>query len=205
MKRIFGAVTAIMLILSMISCGDAQFDQTTDKDELITKSYEIEKIEELKEDIASGDMTFSKFKRRFDVECIRKTHQGYYVLLSLKDKSEAYVFFDEEDALTDIMVFNGFKSKIEFQSQLVVQKSLSEITGLDPNTVFLQSSSVALTAHIVKEGVFVVKYAREEDGESLDDPIIISALFIENAALKDHSDPQIKGSVPFIFELDKVD
>lgn len=138
------------------------------------------------------------------MECIRKTHQGYYVVLMLEDGRYAFVFFNKKNILTRVMVVDGFKSKIEFQNQVVEQMHKSEVLNWDSNTIIAPVSAVELTVHIVHEGIFVVKYSRFRDGVIIEDPIITSIQFIENDSIPTNEDPFIRDEVPFIFDFDKA-
>ena len=77
----------------LIGCNNMKFNQTTNKNDLLTKKYSITQIEELQSTAKINNMTFSNFKRDFDVQCMRKTHQGYYVVLLLEDGGNAFAFF----------------------------------------------------------------------------------------------------------------
>lgn len=181
-----------------------KFNQTTDKDDLITAKYSVVQIEELKSTADSKNITFSKFKRLFDVQCVRETHQGYYVVLLLEDDRNVFVFFNKEDTLTHIIVSNGFKSKIEFQNQVTEQTPQSEVLNFDSNTIVVPISAVEITAHIVQEGVCIVKYSRFLNGKIIEDPIVISVEFVENQSISTAEDPFIRDEIPFVFEFDKT-
>ena len=181
-----------------------KFDQTTNKNNLLTEKYPISLIEELKNVADSGHMTFSKFKRDFNIQCVRKTHQGYYVVLLLEDDSNAFVFFNEEDTLIRIIISKGFKSKNEFQIQVIEQMPKSEVLSFDTNTIIAPVSAIDITAHIVQEGICIVKYSRSAGGEILADPIVTSVKFFDNESIATCEDPFIRNEIPFIFEVDKV-
>ena len=181
-----------------------RFNQETNKNDLLTEKYSIVQIEELKNAAESGNITFSKFKKDFNAQCIRKTHQGYYVVLLLEDGRNAFNFFNEENTLVRVMVSNGFKSKKEFQDQVVKQMTKSEVQKFDLNTILAPISAMEITAHIVQEGILIVKYSRFLDGEIIEDPIVASIEFVENESISMNEDPFIRDEVPFIFGFDKV-
>lgn len=181
-----------------------KFNQTINKNNLITEKYSIIQIEKLKSAAESGNMTFSNFKKIFEAQCVRKTHQGYYVVLLTEDGGNVFAFFNKENTLTRVMVFHGFKSKIEFQNQVVQQMPESEVLNFDSNTIFAPVSALEMTVHIVQEGVFIVKYARLEDGKIIKDPVVTSIQFVENESLSKNDDSFIRDEIPFIFEFDKV-
>lgn len=203
-KMLNVVVVFTVLVLVLTGCNNMKFDQTTNKNNLLTEKYPISLIEELKNVADSGHMTFSKFKRDFNIQCVRKTHQGYYVVLLLEDDSNAFVFFDEEDTLIRIIISKGFKSKNEFQNQVIEQMPKSEVLSFDTNTIIAPVSAIDITAHIVQEGICIVKYSRSAGGEILADPIVTSVKFFDNESIATCEDPFIRNEIPFIFEVDKV-
>lgn len=203
-KMLNVVVVFTVLVLVLTGCNNMKFDQTTNKNNLLTEKYPISLIEELKNVAESGHMTFSKFKRDFNIQCVRKTHQGYYVVLLLEDDSNAFVFFNEEDTLIRIIISKGFKSKNEFQNQVIEQMPKSEVLSFDTNTIIAPVSAIDITAHIVQEGICIVKYSRSAGGEILADPIVTSVKFFDNESIATCEDPFIRNEIPFIFEVDKV-
>ena len=203
-NRVLVAVMAVAICLTLVGCHNMRFDQTTNKNNLLTEKYSIAQIEELKNTAEAGGMTFSDFKRCFHVQCIRKTHQGYYVVLLLENEGNAFVFFNEENSLVHVLSLTEFKRKTDFQNQVEKQMTESEVLHLDPNAIPLPVSALDVTAHIVQEGIFIVKYSRISNGELLEDPIVSSIQFIENETVLTSEDPLIRDEIPFIFELDKV-
>ena len=203
MNRVLSIIIIVMFMITLIGCDNMKFNQTASKNDLLTEKYPIIQIEELKSTSESGGMTFSHFKRDFDVQCMRKTHQGYYVVLLLEDDRNAFVFFNEKNSLIRVMVSDGFKSKIEFQNQIVEEMPKSEVLNLDSNTIVAPVSAMEITAHIVQEGIFIVKYSRFWDGELIEDPIVTSIQFIENESILTNEDPFLRDEIPFILEFDK--
>ena len=198
-----GIIIIAMCIVTLIGCDDMKFNQTTSKNDLITEKYPITQIEGLKSAAEAGGMTFSDFKRDFDVQCIRKTHQGFYVVLLSEDGGNAFAFFNEKNSLIRVMVSDGFKSKTEFQDQAAKQTTKSEVLDFDSDAIIAPVSALEMTAHIVQEGVFIVKYSRFRDGEIIEDPLVTSIQFIENESISTNEDPFIRDEIPFIFEFDK--
>lgn len=199
-----GIIIIVMCMVTLMGCNDMKFNQVTNKNDLITKKYPIIQIEKLKNVVEVTDITFSNFKRDFNVECIRKTHQGYYVVLSLEDGGNAFVFFNKENTLTRVIISKCFKSKLEFQNQLDKQMYKSEVLNSDSNAIITPISALEITAHIVQEGIFVVKYSRFKDGKIIEDPILTSVQFIENESITTNEDPFIRDEIPFIFHFDKI-
>lgn len=204
MNRVLSGIIIVMCMVTLIGCNNMKFNQTTNKNDLLTEKYPIIQIEELKSKTEAGNITFSDFKRDFDVQCMRKTHQGYYVVLLLEDGGNAFAFFNEKNSLIRVMVFDNFKSKIEFQNHVVEQMPKSVVLNWDTNTLITPVSALEITAHIVQEGIFIVKYSRFRDGEIIEDPIVTSIQFIENESISTNEDLFIRDEIPFIFEFDKT-
>lgn len=204
-RTLRGIIIVLLCVATLAGCNNMKFDQTTSKNDLLTIKYSINQIEKLRSSAKTNDVTFSKFKRDFNPQCIRKTHQGYYVVLLLEDGGNAFVLFNDENSLISVIVSNGFKSKIEFQNKLVEQMPLSEVLNFDSNAILLPISAMDITAHIVQEGILIVKYSRYKDEKNIEDPIVTSIEFIDNESLSNSEDPFIKYVIPFILELDKVE
>ncbi len=203
-KMCVGIVITVICMAVLMGCSSMKFDQITNKDDLLTEKYSITQIEELKNTVGIEEITFSKFKKEFEIECIRKTHQGYYVVLLMENGEYAFVFFDEENIVTRVLVSNGFKSKIDFQSHITEQMKESEVLKFDPNAILTPVSAKEITAHIVQEGVFIVEYSRFADGKMLEDPIVSSLKFIENDDVATSEDLLLKNEIPFVLEIDKM-
>ena len=187
----------------LMGCDNMKFDQVTDKSDLLTEKYSITQVEELKNITETRHITYEEFKKMFDVECMRKTHQGYYVVLLLEDDRNAFAFFNQQNTLTQVLISNGFKSKNEFQNYVTEKMPKSEVLKFDTNTINMPISAVEITTHIVQEGLFVVKYARFDEGV-IEDPIVESISFIENEAILESDDSFLRDEIPYILEIDKV-
>lgn len=204
-NEIWSAITIIvMCVVILVGCDNMKFNQETNKNDLLTEKYSIVQIEELKSAADFRNITFTKFKKDFNVQCVRKTHQGCYVVLLLEDERNAFVFFNKENILNRVMISDGFKSKVEFQNHVTEQMPKSEVLNFDLNTIFVPVSAVDITVHIVQEGAFIVKYTRFVDGKSIEDPVVSSIEFIENKSLSTNTDAFIRDQIPFVFEIDKV-
>ena len=101
------------------------------------------------------------------------------------------------------MISDGFKSKEEFQNQVVKQMKKSEVVNFDSNTIFAPVSAIEITAHIVQEGIFIVKYSRFLNGKIIEEPIVTSIEFVENERISTNDDLFIRDGIPFILEIDK--
>lgn len=125
-------------------------------------------------------------------------------MLLLENKENVFAFFDEKDTLFQIMVSGAFRSKAEFQNQVVKQMLKSEVLNLDSNAIVVPVSASEITVHIVQEGLFIVKYSCFKDSEIIEDPIVNSMQFIENENIPVSNDPFTIDEIPYIFEIDKV-
>lgn len=65
------------------------------------------------------------------------------------ERDMLFIFFDEENTLIRIMVSDGFKTKEEFQNQIVKQMAKSDVLNFDSNTILTAISAMGITAHIV--------------------------------------------------------
>ena len=202
-RILIGITVMVICVVTLVGCNKMRFNQETNKNNLLTEEYSVIQIEELKNLAETENVTFSKFKKNFNAQCIRKTYQGYYVVLLLEDSRNAFAFFDEENKLIRVMISDGFKSKEEFQNQVVKQMKKSEVVNFDSNTIFAPVSAIEITAHIVQEGIFIVKYSRFLNGKIIEDPIVTSIEFVENERISTNDDLFIRDGIPFILEIDK--
>lgn len=196
-------IIAVICLAFFAGCDNVKFNNTADKSTLLTEIYTVSQVDELKNRSAQNTITFSDFKKDFAAECVRKTYQGCYVVLTLDNNDNAFIFFDNENNLTHILCANSFKSKNEFLSDSFKQKTKSEISAFDSNSFVLPISAVDMTVHIVKEGVCLVKYSRIVDGQLLDDPIVDSVEFIDNDSIESCENQLIRDNIPFIISVDK--
>ena len=205
MRKKFNIIIIILiLIVSFTGCNDMKYNNSENKIDLITKKYSTEQIEKLELTTGSEKVTFSEFKKEFDAQCIRKTHQGYYVILLLESGENSFVFFNDDNILTSVMTVDKFKTQNEFNIQALDGMTKSAVLNFDPNTILIPVSSVEITAHIVQEGLYIIKYTRFLDGQSIEDPVVNSVEFIANENISASSDTLVKYEIPFIFEFDKV-
>lgn len=139
------------------------YNNTTDKHDLVNRTYSISEIESLKTEFETRQNTneeyrFSEFKRDFEVECVRKSLGGYYVILFLDNGSEAFVFFNEEMEMFSVMIFDRFLSVEDFENL----PSFTDIYKFDPNAERLDTGS-HIYIHIVQEGVLRARYITNWD------------------------------------------
>lgn len=173
-----------IFLLIFTGCDSIKHNNTTNSNELITKVYTVQEIEDFKKQSNLGITTFNDFKKRFEVECVRKTCQGYYCILRQDDEKNIFVFFNDHSKLIDIVVVKNFITKNEFENISINKTTESQILSLDPNTIFLPVSSSRMTAHIVDTGMFVITYSPYVvENETCNDPTVTSIEFIKDEEL----------------------
>ncbi|MBR3895177.1 MAG: hypothetical protein IKJ35_08545 [Clostridia bacterium] len=187
-----------------IDSAIALVDNVSHKDDLITETYPKEKVVQLKELVDSEEsVTFEEFMEDYRVECIRETHQGYYVVLLLEGGENAFVFIDEEAKLFDVLIVNEFKSKNDFEE--VKGMTYGEVQQLDPNTIVLSpGGQLITTAHIVQEGCYIVNYLYSwTEYGPLEERHVTSVDFYTNIAWQRAKPTNIVSWIPYILEIDR--
>ncbi|MBQ8637189.1 MAG: hypothetical protein IJ423_04285 [Clostridia bacterium] len=171
MKRFWLFACMALATLFVLTCvffalfhNNLHYDNATDKHNLVNTTYSISEIESLKKEFenrqsANKAYKFSELKRNFEVECVRKSFGGYYVILFLDNGSEAFIFFNEDLEMFNVMIFDRFLSVKDFESLY----RLTDILELDPNAERLDTS-VGTYVHVVQEGVLRIQYGMERDG-----------------------------------------
>lgn len=219
-------VTVLALILFagtliLLTHNKLPYNNTTDKHDLVNSTYSISEIESLKAEFENRKSDnkvykFSEFKIDFEVECVRKSLGGYYVILFLDNGSEAFVFFNEEMEMFSVMIFDRFLSVEDFENL----PSFTDIYKFDPNAERLDTGS-HIYIHIVQEGVLRARYTTNWDRageyaiENLEEyeqylkehpeefyTEVVSKQFWENSELKGDENFIGKGSA-YILEIDK--
>lgn len=203
-KKVFIVITFVTIcLITFTGCDNMKLNNSTNRYDLITETYSNEQIAKLKKSVESSKITFEEFKKIFNVQCVRETHQGYYAVLIQEDNKNVFVFINKERQIVSVMVVDEFKTKNDFYDQVFEGMTKSTMLLLDSNTILTPISSVEMTAHLVQEGIFIVKYSRFLDGELITDPIVSSVEFVENKDISTNDDVFIKEGIPFVLEIDK--
>lgn len=204
---VLAIIVLTALISIMISTGGGEVKYNNDKSitSLITKKYSNFDIEKMREDMEHDNLDYSRLKSNYNIQCLRKTYQGYYAVFLQNDGKRVFVFMDEKMRLYDIFVIENIKEKEEYDFIESGKTTESEMLNFDENTVLLPISSIASTAHIVQEGLLVITYDRFDTKTEtlLDDPIVKSMVFFNNNDLPLKDDAMINLNVPYILEIDK--
>lgn len=185
------------------------YDNLTRKEDLITRQYAPETVERLAQKIEQQEkVRYFEVKRTFRLECVRKTYQGYYAVLQLTDGRNAFIFMDDQLIVSNVAIYDCFRTKEEFEKFLSEKwdATWGDVLLFDSNGYGMPVSVVTSEAHIVQEGAIVVIYRREgERGEDwpVDHIRFYSDSEITAGEMGDWS-YFIKYSVPHILEIDRV-
>ncbi len=137
-----------------------QYDNTSDKHDLITVTYSEKEIEMLKSKIEERGYDeyyyYSELKEDFKIECIRKTPKGYYAALLLDNGRDVYIYITEDLIVGEIEIYDHYLSKDDFDNVTTHE----EVLLLDPNTGHSPMSAAIVTHHTVQEGIIHIFYNR---------------------------------------------
>lgn len=199
-------LVAIILACTTLftGCNDVKYNNLEGHNKLITQAYSSQKIEDLKNTIALKGMTFSELKKTINVQCVRKTHQGYYAVLLQEDGKSVYIFIDENLEIVNALVVSNFLTKEDFEFHIHEQMTKNDVLSYHSDAILLPISAVEITAHIVQEGIFIVKYSRVVNGAIINSPVVSSIEFIANQEIPKSNDELIRTVIPFIMEIDKT-
>lgn len=190
----------VICMLALVGCFGVKYNNTDHKNDIITETYSVSQIDDLYNRIFSEGVSFSEFKRDFKAQCVRKTPYGYYVVLSMENNKNAYIFMDRDNNLYNVAVMGDFKTKGEFKTQISAFNTKSDVLDYDSNTVETFASRGEFTFHHVQEGVYIIEYTRLVGTERVEDPVIVDVRFVDNQTLFMDEFPNI----PCILEIDKV-
>lgn len=147
--------------------------------------------------------TLAEFTKTYEPLHVRQTHQGHYAVLPLTDGRNAFVFFNQKGIMTRVMARTGFQTKDEFRQQIREHMPYSELLSVDPDTIPIPISAVAMTAHIVQEGVWLIRHYHMKDGRYYEESRIEKMEFFSNEELSGDEE-LLKGlAIPYILPCDK--
>lgn len=210
MKKVF-LIVAVIITASVFLCAHylnhrvPDYDNLVKKEDVITQQYPPEKVDKLTQKMEQKEMRYAELRRMFRLECVRKTDQGYYAVLQLTDGSNAFIFLDDRLIVSRVAVYDRFRSKEEFERMLSEKPDATweDVLLFDPNEYSVPYSVVTEEAHIVQEGVIVVRYQREER-YPVDQIYFYSNSEVAAAELGEHPTYYIKMRVPYVLEIDRV-
>lgn len=211
---------AVLLLVALLSAGFINLVQNNGYigvrkaipnnnepiDVIIKKRYTSSETQKMRELIEQDSMDLKKFNLHYDIQCLRKTHQGYYAVFIQDDEKLVFVFFNERKSAVKMLIIDEFKSLGEYDFIKAGETTQSDVLKHDENPIFLPFSAFDFTAHIIKEGLLVIRYNRMDanTGTRLCDPVIDACTFFHNDDFPLPDDPIINMWVPFILEFDKI-
>ena len=208
MKKVFYVIitASILLCACQLDHRMPDYDNLVKKEDAITRQYPREMVDELTHKIEEEEkkVGYGKLRRMFRLECVRKTEQGYYAVLRLTDGSNAFIFMDDRLTVSKVAVYDCFRTKEEFEKFLSEKwdATWGDVLSFDPNEYPMPFSVVSEEAHIVQEGVIIVRY-RREDGHPVD-----QIFFYSNSEIAVGKPREItyfiKYGVPYVLEIDRV-
>ena len=208
MKKVFYVIitASILLCACQLDHRMPDYDNLVKKEDAITRQYPREMVDELTHKIEEEEkkVGYGKLRRMFRLECVRKTEQGYYAVLQLTDGSNAFIFMDDRLTVSKVAVYDCFRTKEEFEKFLSEKQDATraDVLSFDPNEYPMPFSVVSEEAHIVQEGVILVRY-RREDGHPVD-----QIFFYSNSEIAVGKPREItyfiKYGVPYVLEIDRV-
>lgn len=208
MKKVFYVIitASILLCACHLDHRMPDYDNLVKKEDAITRQYPREMVDELTHKIEEEEkkVGYGKLRKMFRLECVRKTEQGYYAVLQLTDGSNAFIFLNDRLTVSKVAVYDCFRTKEEFEKFLSEKQDATraDVLSFDPNEYPMPFSVVSEEAHIVQEGVIIVRY-RREDGHPVD-----QIFFYSNSEIAVGKPREItyfiKYGVPYVLEIDRV-
>ena len=198
-------LVAILAVIIPFSIGEKmKYNNDKTIDILVTETYSASEIQKMKSSIENNKLTYSQLRSDYNIQCLRKTYQGYYAVFLQDDGSRVFVFINENKEPYKMLVIDEIKNKSQYDFIEVGKTTKNEILNYDENTLFMPVSSVITTAHITKEGVLLVTYDNfdEVSGMILDDAVVKSITFYNNSDFP-LKNSLIDSNVPYILEIDK--
>ena len=180
-----------------------RYNNDTRFDDVVTLAYPAGEIEAFQQTLESGAIPVAQFSSKFNIQCTRKTFQGYYSVLKQDDGKHVFAFIDSNRKVQKVIVWNSFKNKSDFDFVVPNETKASEILVFDPNAVVYPISAQNATGHIVKDGLLVIRYSHILDGILLDDSVVYDIQFFDNKTLSSSTDNFWIANTPFIFPMDK--
>lgn len=208
MKKVFYVIitASILLCACHLDHRMPDYDNLVKKEDAITRQYPREMVDELTHKIEEEEkkVGYGKLRRMFRLECVRKTEQGYYAVLQLTDGSNAFIFMDDQLIVSNVAIYDRFRTKEEFE-QLIAEKqdtTWADVLSFDPNEYGMPFSVADEAAHIVQEGAIMIIYQRK-DGHPVD-----QIQFYSNSEIAAGKPREItyfiKYGVPYVLEIDRV-
>lgn len=208
MKKVFYVIitASILLCACHLDHRMPDYDNLVKKEDAITRQYPREMVDELTHKIEEEEkkVGYGKLRRMFRLECVRKTYQGYYAVLQLTDGRNAFIFMDDQLIVSNVAIYDRFRTKEEFEKFLSEKQDATraDVLLFDSNEYGMPFSVVDEAAHIVQEGAIMIIYQRK-DGHPVD-----QIQFYSNSEIAIGKPREItyfiKYGVPYVLEIDRV-
>lgn len=197
------AIILLVVLLNMIAKHNINSNGKVKPSDSIARVYTKEEIESLRHKIETSSIDYAQFQSDYGIEQKRETSQGGYIVLVQDDGSHAFIFLNEENKLTKLLVFDEFKTEEDFSFVVPNQTTESEILDFDENAIVFPFSSKSTIAYILQDGVIVFSCRWATDGVIHEDPIVESVLFVDNQSIPEEENYAICARIPYILEEDK--
>ena len=196
MKKIYFLILIITAMLC--GCGNDPYDNTTNKSELITEVYPESICEQIQYQSGVGGLHINDLRKIVDIECLRKTETGSYVILKLDNQKFAYIRIDENGMCGGLHQFQDFfYMRAELEEILKNVTSLREAQALLFNVVYGSTSGPIIAVYPVQEGYVVAVFSY--DSLTNEDHALKTVEFY-----KDITDSPVWGD-PNIFQILDID
>ncbi len=200
----------IVICIVLILCGcskkeefNLDYNNNVSADLVINETYSESDIVTLKNNIDSNVITYNEIQKKFRIECLRHTFQGYYLILNLDSNKRAFLFFDDALKLTSIIIKDKFLVLDDFDFIELYKTRSDKIVDFDKDTIVFPVSSVYATGHILADGYLLIFYDMVVDGVLLDSPVVKSTEFTSNEELEKKLDDFWIECAPYILPIDK--
>lgn len=224
-RKIIAVLLAVIILAATAyfvytNIGEILYDNSTPARELITVTNSGEKFDEwlIRCQNGGNHATLLEMLMTFDVECIRKTPQGYYAVMYLDNGSTSYTFFDSnlEVSLTKTnnLIAGDFLSLSEMEAALAAL----EVDGVFTEDALCNSELVErfigtawkkLLVAPVQEGAVILKFQSYGSNQG----VLKSMDFLTETQWYDTCDAEIPGNgemppmavfFPYILEIDRL-
>lgn len=198
-------VFALLFLNLFIGGTEVNYDNNKSITSLVTQRVSHSDIKKMFKDMESNSLTYAKLKSSYNIQCLRKTYQGYYAVFLQKDSKRIFVFMDRDMQVYNILMFESIKKNDDYNFLEAGKTTESEVLRFDTNTVLMPTSSVLCTAHIIQEGLLLITYDRLDmtKGGLISDPIVNSVAFFKNDDFPLADNDMLNLNVPYILEKDK--
>lgn len=161
MKKLCFVIVTIAIFSAVLGgCSKYSYNNTTEKDELITEVYPESICEQISYQMCYGSLHFDDLKKMVKLECLRKTDTGSYAILKLDNQKYEYIIFDENNMCTSLYQFQEkFPTRAELEGFLKTSPSFKETFARFPNAMISPTSAFKLVFFPVQEGYVFASFA----------------------------------------------